>query len=163
MSRTDHRVNVARWIRRVGLLLAGSACVSGFLVASVSVASASRQETVTNPACSVLDDTAGSAKFLAQIAQDERTNNLPAMKQLFLTLVTDMQKLPSYGPLRSAPASVQAAMTTVAHAEPQLKTLIEKATTEPKLLSALAAMGSAPGVSKAETTINKYAVSICGA
>lgn len=145
----------------LGLLLTGLVCAL-VLGAPAPVAVAERVSAATNPACSVLDDRAGSAKFMAEIGADERSGNVAAMKQLFLTLASAMQKAATVGPLKSAPASVQGAAKTVAKDVPTLEKAIAKATTEPELLSALEAMGKTPGVSKAESTLNSYADSVCG-
>jgi hypothetical protein len=127
---------------------------------SPSLASAS---STPSAACSVLDNSLAGAKFDKQIAADEKSKNVAAMKQLFLNLANDIEKLSSPIPaaLKSTPASVQAAIKTIGRATPQLKTAIEKATTESQLIAAFGVWGRAAGVSKAETTLNSYISSAC--
>jgi hypothetical protein len=147
-------------VRRLGLLSAGLACMSGILVVSPSLASASSKPSA---ACSVLVNSLAGAKFQKQMATDEKSKNVAAMKQLFLNLANDMGKLsaPIPAALKSTPASVQAAIKTIGSATPQLKTAIEKATTETQLIAAFGVWGRAAGVAKAETTLNNYISATC--
>jgi hypothetical protein len=162
-------------LRHLGLVLAGLACAAGFLIASGSAASASHHKTATHKAkpktvpssaslCSYLNDSAGSAKFGAAILAGEKSGNVAATKQLFLTLANAIEKsaAPGDAALRSAPANVQAAIKTIGGAIPQLKTAIGNATTETQVLSAFGVLGATPGVASAEVTLSQYTIAHCG-
>ncbi len=151
----------------LGAVLLGLACTLAsvaFLVALPSVASASTQKpTKPVPAiCSFLDDQAGSAQFLAQVGKDMKSHDVTALKELFLSLVNSVEKVSNSAAVRSAPASVQAAIKTVAHSMPTIKADIEKAATMSELEDVLSSMGKASGVQGAEHVLNNYANAVCG-
>src|SRR5579863_6315018 len=110
--------------RGLGLLRVGLACTLASLIAPTSIASASaHKSTKPVPAiCSSLDDQAGSMKFLAQFENDMKSHNFTALKELILNLVNSIEKMSASSAVRSAPASVQAAIKTVAHSMPAIKT-----------------------------------------
>jgi hypothetical protein len=147
-------------VRYLGLVLAGLVCTSGVLFMSPTLASASSK---SSAACSILDNSLAGSKFDKQIAADEQSKNVAGMKQLFLNLANDIEKLsaPTPAALKSTPSSVQSAIKTIGRATPQLKTALEKATTESQLIAAFGVWGRAAGVPKAETTLNNYIRAAC--
>jgi hypothetical protein len=161
MSAKNHwRSTTTGRFRHIGMVLAGLVCTSGILVVSPSLASASSKPT---PACTILSNSTAGQKFDAQIAADEKSKNTGAMKTLFVNLVTDIEKLSSPMPaaLKSLPASEQSAIKTIGHAAPQLKTALEKATTETELIAAFGVWGKIAGVAAAENTLNHYVATVC--
>jgi hypothetical protein len=149
--------------QRLRAVLAGLACTVALLVAPASVATATQKSTKPVPAiCRYLDDQAGSAKFLAQVGKDIKSHDLGALKKLFIDLVNSVENMATSSAVRSAPASVQAAVKTVAHSMPAIKAEIDKATTMSQLEKVLVSMGKAPGVQAAEHVLNKYANAVCG-
>jgi hypothetical protein len=147
-------------MRRLGLALATLACTAGVIAVPPSLASASSKPSA---ACSILSNSLAGAKFDEQIAADERSKNVAAMKTLFVNLASDIGRLSSPMPaaLKSTPASVQAAIKTIGGAAPKLKSALEKATTETELIGAFGAWGKEAGVAAAETTLNHYTSTAC--
>ena len=157
---TDQPPRKNRLRDRLVLVATGLACALGVLVIAPSLASASSKPI---SACSILNNSLAGAKFSQQIAADEKSKNVAAMKSLFLNLANEIGRISSPMPaaLKSTPVSVQAAIKTIGRATPQLKSAIVKATTETALLSAFGVWGHIAGVSKAETTLNSYVTTTC--
>jgi hypothetical protein len=150
--------------RRLVTVIAGVGCTVASLVAPQSIASASTPQVAKpQPAiCKYLDDQSGSVTFTTEFGKDIKTKNFEALQALLLNLVDSVEKMSTSGAVRSAPASVQAAIKTVAKSDLTVKSQIEKATTISGLEKILLSMGKAPGVHSAEDVLGKYADAVCG-
>jgi hypothetical protein len=121
----------------------------------------------SSPVCGFIrSEQKGSSSAGADLAKGLETGNPNTAKQALLkgfgALETDIQKAETQSFVKSAPANVKSAFKGLAAGVDKLKTALKNANGLASLETAFASVGGNASFNRDNTTLDKWATSICG-